>query len=78
MWLSGVDADVDPREQALLSRIQELLEIDDVRAEELKAVARELGKPDAGAWANELVTLFRAIPARLEASSEDELEVAFE
>ncbi len=78
-WLSGVDKDVDPKEQDLLRQIQELLEIDDARAEELASMARELGKPkDNARWADDLTALFKAIPVRLEASAEDEVEVAFE
>lgn len=80
VWLSGVDQDVDPKEQDLLLKMRELLEIDDARADELAGIARELGKPKAGgAWADDIVSLFKAIPARLEPTdSADDLEVAFE
>jgi uncharacterized membrane protein YebE (DUF533 family) len=80
VWLSGVDEDVDPKEQDLLLKMRELLGIDDARGEELSSIARELGKPKAGdAWADDLVTLFKAIPPRLEPSdSADDLEIAFE
>jgi uncharacterized membrane protein YebE (DUF533 family) len=76
-WLSGVDEEVDPKEQDKLREVQALLEIDDDRARELEKIARDL-KPHEGAWAEDLVALFKAIPVRLEASTEDELEVAFE
>ncbi len=57
-----------------------LLEIDDTRADELAGIARDLGAPKAGgAWAHDIVSLFKAIPHRLEPNdSADELEVAFE
>ncbi len=80
VWLSGVDEDVDPKEQDLLMKMRALLEIDDTRADELAGIARDLGAPKAGgAWAHDIVSLFKAIPHRLEPNdSADELEVAFE
>lgn len=80
VWLSGVDEDVDLKEQDLLLKMRELLGIDDARAEELSSIARELAKPKpGGAWADDIVTLFKAIPTRLEpADNADELEIAFE
>jgi len=80
VWLTGVDEDVDPREQESLDQVASRLEIDSARAEELRSMAQELlhlhkGKDD---WADELSTLFKSIPARLEASSLEEVEVAFE
>lgn len=80
VWLSGVDRDVDPKEQDLLQKMRELLEIDDVRAEELSSIARDLGAPKpVGAWAHDIVALFKAIPPRLEPGhGADEFEVAFE
>lgn len=77
-WLSGVDEDVDAKEQDKLAELQQALELDDDRAKELRSLASELSKPKKDAWADELVALFNAIPVRLEASAEDELEVAFE
>lgn len=78
-WMASVDEDVDDREVARLDEVKGLLGIDDDRARELAELANELGKPhEKGGWADDLVKLFKAIPKRLEASDEDELEVAFE
>lgn len=77
-WLAGVDEDVDPKEQNRLVEIQSLLGLDEARADELKAIAKDLARPKDGAWAEDLVGLFRSIPVRLEASDADEVEVAFE
>ena len=76
-WLSGVDDEVDPKEEDKLHEVRDLLGIDLDRAAELEKIARDL-KPHEGAWAHDLVALFKAIPVRLEVSTEDELEVAFE
>ncbi len=76
-WLSGVDEEIDPKEEDKLHEVRDLLGIDLDRAAELEKIARDL-KPHEGAWAHDLVALFKAIPVRLEPSTEDELEVAFE
>lgn len=77
-WLAGVDDEVDAKEQDRLAEIQSLLGVDDTRADELKAIAKELTAPKDGSWASDLVGLFKSIPVRLEASDVDEVEVAFE
>lgn len=79
VWLTGVDEEVDPKEQESLEQVASRLSIDAARADELRSLARELlhlhkGKDD---WADELATLFKSIPARLEASDAEEVEVAF-
>lgn len=80
-WLSGVDEEVDPKEQALLERAANLFGFDEARKTELTQIARDLeplrreSRDDAG-WTKELVTLFRAIPQRLEGG--EAVEVAFE
>jgi uncharacterized membrane protein YebE (DUF533 family) len=77
-WMSGVDSDVDEKEQALLDKAAALLGLDAARKAELVQIARDLEplRKGSGSWANELVTLFKAIPKRLE--GEGEYEVAFE
>ena len=75
-WMTGVDADVHDQEKAALDRIADRFELDAGRRSELSAIARDLlhlhqGKKE---WANDLATLFKSIPKRLDA---DELEVAF-
>jgi len=74
VWLTGVDEDVDPREQDLCDRIAERVGISKERKTELQAIARDLlaaHKSDGEqSWADHLVTLFKAIPPRLEGSDE--------
>lgn len=78
-WMANVDEDVDPKEIARLEQVKDILEIDDARAMELADIAKELGKPhEKGGWADDLVKIFKAIPHRLDASHEEEVEVAFE
>ena len=82
-WLSGVDADVDAKETALLGKLAGLLGFSEARRTELAQIARDLeplrkhDKHDAS-WANEIVALFQAIPARLEGDDRENYEVAFE
>ncbi|MFO0552759.1 MAG: DUF533 domain-containing protein [Polyangiaceae bacterium] len=79
-WLTGIDDEVDPREQDDLANIAARLEIDRERSTELLQLARDLAhlKKSEEGWAAELVTLFKSIPHRLDASDESEVEVAFE
>jgi hypothetical protein len=79
-WMTGVDADVDPKEQAALDQVADRLGLDADRRVELGAMARDIlaggsRKPD---WAADLATLFLSIPKRLDPSPEEEFEVAFE
>lgn len=80
-WMSGVDAEVDEKEQQLLDKAADLLGVSAARKTELLQIAsdleplRESAKAD-GNWTNEIVALFKAIPARLE--GEGDFEVAFE
>jgi uncharacterized membrane protein YebE (DUF533 family) len=77
-WMSGVDADVDEKEQQLLDKAADLLGLDAARKTELVRIARDLEplRKGEGSWTNELVALFKAIPARLEGAGD--FEVAFE
>ncbi len=77
-WISGVDADVDEKEQALLEKAASILGLSSERKAELLRVARDLEplRKGGASWTNEIVTLFRAIPQRLE--GEGDYEVAFE
>lgn len=77
VWMSGVDSEIDDKEQALLDHAATLLELDGARQKELIQIARDLEpiQRGAGSWSKELVTLFKAIPQRLE--GDDTLEVAF-
>jgi uncharacterized membrane protein YebE (DUF533 family) len=78
-WMSGVDEDVDEREEALLDRLGDLLGFDAVRKAELERIARDLDEKKTGGdrkWADELTRLFKAIPPRLEETLDaDEIEV---
>jgi len=79
-WLSGVDANVDAKETALLDKLAALLGFADARRAELAQIARDLEplRKDDASWANEIVALFKAIPARLEGDGSETFEVAFE
>lgn len=79
-WRSGVDDDVDEKEKQLLAKSADLLGIDAGRRAELEQIARDLEPLRKGkaSWANEIVTLFKAIPARLEGESSDNIDVTFE
>ena len=78
-WLSGVDADVDAKESALLDRLGTLLELSSDRRAELATIARDLEplRKEGGSWTDELVALFKAIPSRLEGDGSETFEVAF-
>lgn len=79
-WLSGVDDEVDAKEAELLDKVSNLLGLTDARRAELAQVARDLEplRKDKQSWANEVVTLFKAIPSRLEGDGTETFEVAFE
>lgn len=79
-WMSGVDEDVDPKEEELLDRAASLLGLSPARKAELERIARDLEpRPEGGRnWAAEIERLFRAIPRRLEDADPEEVEVVFE
>src|SRR5262249_22275139 len=67
-WLSGVDDEVDAKEEDLLRKVAGTLGFTNERRNELAQIARDLEPLRKGksSWTTELVTLFKAIPARLE------------
>jgi uncharacterized membrane protein YebE (DUF533 family) len=79
-WMSGVDGDVHSKEEALLEELASLLGITAERRKELTQIARDLEplRKDKKSWADEIVTLFKAIPARLEGDGSEDIEVGFE
>jgi uncharacterized membrane protein YebE (DUF533 family) len=79
-WMSGVDEDVDPKEEELLDRAASLLGLSPARKSELERIARDLPPPPEGGrnWAAEIERLFRAIPPRLEDADPEDFEVVFE
>lgn len=78
-WLSGVDQDVDPKEQELLRKAANLLGLSDERCRELGQIASDLTSLRSGKeWETQIVALFRAIPSRLEGDGSENYEVAFE
>jgi uncharacterized membrane protein YebE (DUF533 family) len=79
-WMSGVDDDVDSKEEELLEKLGSLLGLTSERRQELAQIARDLEplRKDKKSWASEIVTLFKAIPARLEGDGSESFEVAFE
>jgi uncharacterized tellurite resistance protein B-like protein len=81
-WMTGVDSNVDAKEEALLSQAAELLGFDHERQAELSKIARDLepGRKrdlDGSSWSKELVALFKSIPKQLEGGAE-EVEVVFD
>jgi uncharacterized membrane protein YebE (DUF533 family) len=79
-WMSGVDEDVDPKEEELLNKAGLLLGFTEDRRSELESIARDLQslRKDKKSWATEVVALFKAIPVRLEGDGTENFEVAFE
>lgn len=77
-WISGVDADVDEKEQQLLEKAASVLGLSSDRKAELLRVARDLEplRKGGASWTNEIVALFKAIPQRLEGNGD--YDVAFE
>jgi uncharacterized membrane protein YebE (DUF533 family) len=81
-WMTNVDDDIDDKEQHMLDALAERLGFGEHHERELLQHARDLdhlrkGK-DKTRWADELVTLFKAIPPRLEEIEEGDVEVVFE
>lgn len=79
-WLSGVDDDVDPKEEDLLNKLADQLKLTPARRTELTQIARDLEPLRKGkdSWTTEIVSLFKAIPQRLEGDGSETYEVAFE
>jgi uncharacterized membrane protein YebE (DUF533 family) len=79
-WMSGVDDDVDEREEAMLDEVATLFEIDVARKVELEGIARGINVKASGERnaSEELVALFRAIPPRLQTDTLEEADVVFD
>jgi uncharacterized membrane protein YebE (DUF533 family) len=75
-WMAGVDEEIDPKEQELLDKAAEAFGITGARKVELEQVAKDLPPVVERSWTQEIVSLFRAIPQRLEGEGEA-VEVAF-
>lgn len=72
-WMAGADENVDPKEEALLSALANKLSLSNEQVKDLTAIARDLPKrgekhPDA----QEISTLFKAIPKQLHGIDESE------
>lgn len=78
-WLSGVDDEVDSKEEELLRKLGALLGFTDARRTELSTIARDFEhlRGAKKSWATEIANLFRAIPGRLEGDGSETFEVAF-
>jgi uncharacterized membrane protein YebE (DUF533 family) len=78
-WLSGVDDEVHEKEEEILSQLANVLGFSAERRNELATIARDLEPLRKGkaSWATEIVSLFKAIPARLEGDGTEDFEVAF-
>lgn len=78
VWMSGVDDDVDDKEKALVDRIATTFGFDATKRAELDGIAKDLPKATGDRkWQDEIVSLFKAIPPRLENATGD-IEVTFE
>ncbi len=79
-WLTNVDDDVDEKEKQLLDKVGDLFKLSPERRKELQQIARDLEslRKDGANWTSELVSLFKAIPQRLEGDGTETFEVAFE
>jgi uncharacterized membrane protein YebE (DUF533 family) len=74
-WMSGVDEDVDEREEQLLDKLGTELGFDGAKKAELERIARDLGKASERKWADEVTKLFKAIPPRIEMLDDADVEV---
>jgi uncharacterized membrane protein YebE (DUF533 family) len=72
-WMTGVDDEVDAKEQQLLDKLASMLEFDSDKTTELTKIARDLEsvRSKDGDWSDDVIKLFKAIPARLEGGSEE-------
>jgi uncharacterized membrane protein YebE (DUF533 family) len=78
-WMCGVDDEVSAREEGHLYKLADKLDIGDDRKTELEGVARGIAAGKDRKWGDEVVRLFKAIPAKLEAApAGEEIEVSFE
>ena len=79
-WMSRVDASVDDKELALLDQLGDILELSQNQQTELRQIAQDLAPEDheESKWADEIVTLFKSIPHRLEGGAADLFDVNFE
>jgi uncharacterized membrane protein YebE (DUF533 family) len=80
-WMARVDESLDPKEEALLDELATTLELSKEREAELLEIATDLGPRSEATdgWAQEVVTLFKAIPPRLEAPGPGEdVDVEFD
>lgn len=75
-WMTGVDDEVDPKEQETLDKLAELLGFSADRKRELDQIARDLEAVRSDDWSKDVIKLFKAIPQRLE--GDDGLEVSFD
>lgn len=78
-WMSGLDRKVDEKEKELLEEVAQRFGFTAARKGELLTIARDLEplRKGEGSWADELVALFKAIPARLEGDGTESVDVAF-
>lgn len=79
-WLSGIDDEVHAKEEEILAKVGSLFGFTEERRNELAQIARDLEplRKDKDSWATEIVSLFKAIPSRLEGDGNEPFEVAFE
>lgn len=78
-WMTGIDEKVDEKEEKMLSEIASKLSISEEQRNELATIAKglldEKKAKNKFRWADDLMSLFKAIPAKI---YQAEVEVTFE
>ncbi len=79
VWMMSADDEVDDKEKAMVERLASDFGFSPETRKDLEAIAKDLPKV-AGArkWEDEIVSLFKAIPPRLEKAADGDVEVTFE
>lgn len=79
VWMMGADDDIHDKEKALVDQVAKAFGFSDEHRAELDGMAKDLPKAPAGRkWEDEIVSLFKAIPPRLEKVQPGDIEVSFE
>ena len=78
-WMTGIDEKVDEKEEKMLSEIASKLSISEEQRNELATIAKglvdEKKAKNKFRWADDLMSLFKAIPAKI---YQADVEVTFE
>jgi hypothetical protein len=79
-WMTSIDANVDPKEEKMIDDLAHKLSLSEQQRTELTAIAKSLADEKKAKnkfrWADEMMSLFKAIPAKI--YQEADVEVVFE